>query len=65
MSDKDWVLCIDFAFAALLAVLVVCILTIITNDEQKSFNKLTVLPYRFILAYAFFAMIQYSLSRMD
>lgn len=61
----SWYLSVETALAILIAVLTIFILTVITNDKQKSFNKLTLLPYYFVLAYAAIEIVQASLSRIQ
>ena len=58
-NQKLWILSFDFALVTLLAVLIVVKVTIVKFSKHTSFNKLTLLPYYFALAYALLTMTQY------
>lgn len=62
INRKGWWLSIDLTCAILNGIFIVYKLTVVTYNKDKSFNKLTLLPYKIMLAYAVLTMTQYCLS---
>lgn len=58
--EIDWLLSIDLSIATLLLLTVITIVVVVTNDSRRSFNKLTMLPYYFMISFCLLTMTEFA-----
>jgi hypothetical protein len=61
-SKAMYIISWDNSWVQLLAILILCIIVRIKYDSKATPNKLTLLPYYFLLGYCFFTFLQFSWS---
>ena len=59
LIEIQWLLSLDLATVTILLLTVCTIVVVVTNDARRSFNKLTMLPYYFMILYCILTMTEY------
>lgn len=57
----EWMLSADLATATLLMLTVIALIVVVLHDKKKSFNRLTMLPYYFMLLFCVLTIVEYSI----